>query len=274
MVSRVVRWVAGCVLVTGLLVACAGEGEGGSGDRPSLSPTASPDLPSPTKSLDLPSPTRSRSDAPDTPEPTPDEETTEAAPDEETTEAAPDESPEQSQAPESSPTANNGDAKADDTDATPSDDDESTPSWVWWLIGLAVVAIGALVIWLVTRSKKRNAWQADLREAEAEVDWFAHTLLTGLRSSGSLEQVVGGWHVGATRVAAVEDRLTVLESSASQDEDRIRARGLRDAVRLARGRMEELATPGPHDSWALDLDDTIANLETAFGPTPPAQPAA
>jgi hypothetical protein len=192
----------------------------------------------------VPSPTRSRSASPDTPE--------------------------QSQAPESSPTPGQGDAKAGDADAKPKDDDEPTPSWVWWLIGLGVVAIGALVIWLVSRSRKRNAWLAELKDAEADVDWFAHTLLPGLRQTGSLEQVVGGWQVGATRVGATEDQLTVLESSAPQEEDGVRARALRDAVRLARSRMEQLTTPGPHDSWALDLDDTIAGLDTALGPSEPA----
>ncbi len=254
MACHVARWVACCVLVTTALVGCGGEGEGEGGDRPSVSPTASLDLPSPTRSL-APSPDASS----DTPEPPPEEETTTDAPVE---------SPEQSEVPESSPTPEPGDATEDDTD-----NDDGTPPWVWWVIGLAVVALGVLVIWLISRSRKRNAWLAELKEAEAEMAWFARTLLPGLRQTGSLEQVVGGWRVGATRVGAAEDRLTVLESSAPDDEDRIRARGLRDAVRLASGRMDQLATTGPHDSWALDLDDTIAGLEAALGPPEPATTA-
>ena len=52
----------------------------------------------------------------------------------------------------------------------------------------------------------------DLAEAEGELAWFARELLPELRQVGSREQVAGGWTVGQTRVAAAEDRLTVLES--------------------------------------------------------------
>jgi hypothetical protein len=171
-------------------------------------------------------------------EPTPTPDTAEPTPDEESTEA----------------------------DATGADDEEEAPAWLWWLIGIAAVVAVLLLVWLMTRARKRRAWLAELEQAEGEVDWFAHTLLPELRQAGSLERVAGGWLVGAVRVGAVEDRLTVLESSARRDDDRARARGLRDAVRLARGRMQLLTESGPNDSWALDLDEVIAGLEAALGP--------
>ncbi len=238
------RWVAGCVLVTAALTACSGDNGAGNGDRPSFSPTTS---------LDLPTPTRTRTASPDV-----SPEGSEPAPDEET--RTPDESPEQSQEPETSTSSGPEDAAADDV---ADDDAEDTSTWVWWLLGIAAVAVA---VWLIARTKRTNAWLAELKEAEAEADWMAYTLLPGLRGTGSLEQVAGGWLVGATRVEAVEDRLTVLESSASRDEDRTRAGGLRDAVRGARDPMQELASGGPHESWARQLDDVIANLQTAVGP--------
>ena len=66
------------------------------------------------------------------------------------------------------------------------------------------------------------------------------------------------------RVVEVEDRLTALEASARSDADHTRARALRDAVRLARGRMQRIVEPGPHDTWALDLDAVMADLEAAL----------
>ena len=110
-------------------------------------------------------------------------------------------------------------------------------------------------------------------EAVAEVTWFARELLPQLRRAGSVERMVGGWQVEAARVGAVEDRLTGLEATAPNDIDRARTRNLRDAVRVARGRVQELATPGQHPEWALDVDDVIASLEAALGPaTPPSPP--
>ena len=161
------------------------------------------------------------------------------------------------------------DAAADDG----TDEGENTPTWVWWLLGIAAVGAVALVIRQMTRSRRVHAWLAELNAAETEVDWIAYTLLPGLRRTGSLEQVVGGWLVGAPRIDAVVDRLTVLESSAVRDEDRTRARALRDAVRVAGDRLQELAAPGHHDSWARDLDEVIASLEAAVGPPQPATPS-
>jgi len=45
------------------------------------------------------------------------------------------------------------------------------------------------------------------------------------------------------------------------------ARQLRDAVRSATAKMEALSGPGPHDEWALDLNDAGPLLVAALGPT-------
>ena len=142
---------------------------------------------------------------------------------------------------------------------------------MWWL--LAALLVGAVVaIPLLVRSRRRAAWRQQLSEAEGELGWLARELLPGLRRVASVEQVAGGWAVGAPRVTAVEDRLTVLESTAYDDAGRDRARSLRDASRLARLRMEQLVGPGPHDTWALDLDAIMADLEAALGPPPAPRP--
>ena len=134
---------------------------------------------------------------------------------------------------------------------------------MWWLLAALVLGT-AVAIPLVVRARRRNAWRRDLAEAAGELAWFARELLPGLRQAGSREQVAGGWTVGQTRVAAAEDRLTVLESTAPDDAGRQRARSLRDASRQARSRMQLLTAPGPDDTWALDLDAIIADLEEAL----------
>jgi hypothetical protein len=232
---------ASVLLLLLVLISCGGT-DGGNGARPTISPTRTPTatLPSP----DLPSPTRSpdQTESPDEPA----EETSMPEEDTDPETVSPD-------TPESAPEA-------------PAED-EGVSSWVWWLLA-AVILGGVVAIPLVVRARRRNAWRQELVEAEGEVAWFARGLLPELRRAGSREQVAGGWAVGLPRVAAVEDRLTALESTAPDDAGRERARSLRDALRLARARMQQLIGPGPHDSWALDLDSMSADLEAALGDRP------
>ena len=140
----------------------------------------------------------------------------------------------------------------------------STAGWV----ALAVLAVAAGVgTWLLVRARGRRSWLARLQATTGDVEWFARELIPQLRASGSVDRVAGGWQVAVPRVAAAEDQLTVLESSARSPEDAGRARQLRDAVRSSREKMETLSGPGRHDEWALDLDDVAALLVAALGPT-------
>ena len=148
------------------------------------------------------------------------------------------------------------------------------PSWVWW-VAAAVGVLGCLVaVPLVVRGRRRASWHRELDRQEAEVEWFARDLLRELRLAGSHEEMAGGWAVSQKRVAAAEDELTVLESTAPDEAGAARARSLRDALRNARSRMQRLAAPGQHDTWALDLDTLMIELEGTFRPAaPPAPPA-
>ncbi|HEX5086657.1 MAG TPA: hypothetical protein VFV89_02545 [Nocardioides sp.] len=132
---------------------------------------------------------------------------------------------------------------------------------------LAVVVLGAVVaVPLVLRGRRRAAWRRQLAEAEGDLAWLAHDLLPGLRRARSREEVAGAWAVGSPRVVAAEDRLTALASTAYDDRTRERTRALRDASRRVRQRMQELVAPRPHDTWVLDLDGVMADLDAALGP--------
>ncbi len=134
---------------------------------------------------------------------------------------------------------------------------------------MAALVLGSLVaIPLVVRSRRRNAWDQQLAAEEAEVSWLARELLPELRQGGLARGGGGGWTVSQARVSAAEDRLTVLESSAPDEPRGARARVLRDASREARAQMQRLLGPGAHDTWALDLDAIIIDLESALRPTP------
>jgi hypothetical protein len=97
------------------------------------------------------------------------------------------------------------------------------------------------------------------------VAWFARVLVPELGQSGTLDLVEGGWTVSASRIAAVEDRLTVLEASAPNDSALTGTRALRDAVRESRGRMEGLLQSGNPEAISPTLNEIAAELETALG---------
>ena len=137
-------------------------------------------------------------------------------------------------------------------------------SWFWWaLAGLLLAA--AIATPLLVRAHRRRVWRADFATAEQEVAWFARVLVPELGQSGSLDQVEGGWTVGANRIAAVEDQLTVLEASAPDDVTRTGTRTLRDAVRASRGRVEELLQSGDPEAISPTLNEVAAGLEAALG---------
>jgi hypothetical protein len=133
----------------------------------------------------------------------------------------------------------------------------------WLLAALAVAAAVGIPVLVVVR--RRGRWRADLAATEAEVAWLARDLLPELRDTGTRDGAAGGWQVaGAGRVAAVEDRLTVLGSSAPGDADRERATVLRDAVRAARSRVEQVLSPGATEPVPPVLDTVVADLERAL----------
>ena len=137
-------------------------------------------------------------------------------------------------------------------------------SWFWWALGGLLLA-AAVATPLLVRAHRRRVWRADFATAGQEVAWFARVLVPELGQSGSLDQVEGGWSVGANRIAAVEDRLTVLEASAPDDAARTGTRTLRDAVRASRGRVEELLQSGDPDAISPTLNEVAAELEAALG---------
>jgi hypothetical protein len=117
---------------------------------------------------------------------------------------------------------------------------------------------------LLLRAHRRRVWRADFATAEQEVAWFARVLVPELGQSGSLDQVEGGWTVGANRITAVEDRLTALEASAPNDATRTETGNLRDAVRSSRGRVEELLQSAHPAAISPTLNEVAAELEAAL----------
>ena len=285
--------VAGSAVAVAVLTSCAG---GGTIERPASPSRSASQLPTPTVSP--PTATRSAT-RPEIPSPTPRE------PSPELSSSPPTEEPTATQEPTATRSGTNpsrspsrGEATTTQTvtaasspstvtrsvtvspapSASPSPTasaagepaDTSGVSWFWWaLAGLLLAA--AIATPLLVRAHRRQVWRTDFATAEQEVAWFARVLVPELGQSGSLDQVEGGWTVGANRIAAVEDRLTVLESSAPDDATRAETRTLRDAVRASRQRIEELLQSGDPTAISSTLNEVAAGLEAALGPVDQAQ---
>lgn len=281
-------------LVAAPLTACGSDGEI-SLPTPTgsvtFSPTRTPSLPSlPTRTpSETPSETPPASESPsetptgtpteepppsETPTPTPTETVTVTETPTPTESPTPTETPTPTESPTPSGTASDtaNPEDADEADEAEADDEEHpAPAWVWWLLGLLLLA-AAIGIPLYLMRKRRGRWSDGLGAAEADLVWLARTHLPDLRlKADSPERVVGAWEVaGEGRASAAEDHLTALEASAPNDDAAARARALRDAVRAARGRLTGLqAMTGPAAVVAA-LDAAIADLETALDRPPPA----
>jgi hypothetical protein len=235
-----------CVLLLSVVTACSGSNSSGAIDVPSRTTTFSPTGERPTRTT--------TPDSPDTSEPAPTSPPAPAA-----TSVAPASAPPTSTAPPQ-PTS------AATPETTTAESDSAGGGW-WWLL-ILVLALGAVIAWLLLRhAPRRRAWEARLATAERETGWFARDLIPQLRGSGSPAGVSGGWAVAAPRVAALDDQLTQLVSTALGPEERARASALRDAVRSAREKVLAVVNAGETPEWALDLDDAQTPLLAVLVPS-------
>jgi hypothetical protein len=137
---------------------------------------------------------------------------------------------------------------------------------VWWLIGLAVLAVAVAIALIMRRRNRKRAWADEFTAARGEVTWFARELIPRLERAPTAQQIAGGWRIEADRIVAAEDHLTALEASAVDETSRGQARSLRDAVRTSRTSLARLADTGDTATAESLLRSVAARLEAALAP--------
>jgi hypothetical protein len=103
----------------------------------------------------------------------------------------------------------------------------SPAPWIWWLVGLLVVLVVAVMV-VVSRSRRtKKAWHAQLDNLLAESTWLAHELVPDtLSAPGALGRRTT-WAAHRPRVDALRNHLDEAVASAPRDERE-------DVVRLRR----------------------------------------
>jgi hypothetical protein len=146
---------------------------------------------------------------------------------------------------------------------------DGTPTWAWWLLVAALVALAAGA-WLMQRRSRRREWDRGMAAAAGEATWVARRLVTELAQIPTPQQRALTWGAGSERVGALEDRLAGLAATASEPEAAGRAQALGEAVRRAHIRLDQIVvaddTAGLTDQlWATarDLEEAVARSQPA-----------
>jgi hypothetical protein len=145
------------------------------------------------------------------------------------------------------------------------------PGWLWWLLAAILIAVAVAIPFLLG-ARRRGAWTEKMAAASAEAAWFARVLIPQLQQQPSAEQVAGGWRVARDRVAAAEDSLTGLESTAPGETEAARARTLRDAVRGSKDRLDALVQSAEPSAASAELATAASAVEEALTSTSTDQP--
>ncbi len=124
--------------------------------------------------------------------------------------------------------------------------------WMWWVIGLAALAIlTLLIVWGRARAV-RSAWDRRLRHARAELSWFEDSLVPQILAKPTAAEAAALWEAATPRVLETDSALHALsEDFPSKARGASAARGLQALRVLAAAVAEETSTQAGTDADAL-----------------------
>ncbi len=152
------------------------------------------------------------------------------------------------QSPEPTESASATPTKTKKDKAANSETDSGAPAWVWWVLGILLVA--GLVTWWVVGSRRRKVvadWEARYAPQAETARWVDSRFVADLVSQPTAAQQEQVWTTGRPRLVEADAALDALANSAPDPEHRTQASQMRDALAGLRGAIDAdvaLASPG------------------------------
>lgn len=104
------------------------------------------------------------------------------------------------------------------------------PLWVWIILAVLLLAVIALVVWLIRRGQVRAEWDEKLALARRNAGWFEDSLVQQVMSRGSTTEALRTWQAAQPRLLSLDEMLYTLSTTAPDEERAARANQLRARV--------------------------------------------
>jgi hypothetical protein len=104
------------------------------------------------------------------------------------------------------------------------------PVWVWVVLAVLLIAVLALIVWLVRRGRVRADWDDQLALARRNAGWFEDSLVQQVMSRGSTTEAWRTWQAAQPRLLSLDEQLYTLSTTAPDEERAAEATQLRARV--------------------------------------------
>lgn len=104
------------------------------------------------------------------------------------------------------------------------------PLWLWILIALLLIALIALIVWLVRRNQVRTAWDDTMTAARRESGWVEDSLVQQVSSKATTAEAAATWTAARPRLLALDESIYALSTTAPDPERAAAATRLRGRV--------------------------------------------
>ncbi len=106
----------------------------------------------------------------------------------------------------------------------------AVPPWVWIVLALLVLALIALIVWLVRRSRARADWDRGMGQARRNALWVEDALVQQVIARPSTAEAAATWQAAQPRLMTLDESLYALSTNAPDPERAAQATQLRSRL--------------------------------------------
>lgn len=103
----------------------------------------------------------------------------------------------------------------------------AVPPWVWIVLALLLIALIALIVWLVRRSRARADWDRRMGQARRNALWVEDALVQQVMARASTAEAAATWQSAQPRLMTLDESLYALSTNAPDPERAAQATQLR-----------------------------------------------